>query len=350
MTYQNENDGLTRSYLLGALSAEEQQHVEERMLTDDEFFQQLLVAEDDLFDEYVRGELTEEEKRLFQNNFLAAQERQQGLQFAEALNRYVSTAAPAGSEAPSLDVKWPRQTSKSGLREAFFGFRNSWAGLAVAASLLVMIFGGLWLATKNLRSGREQALTQTQQGNAPVGQQNQTPQVAEKRGTEDQSNISNPASANNQTGNKLALNANQPQILAGNRSNKPDTTAPPANKQRPNSSVVIALATGALRGEGGLKKVEIPQGIATAQLHIALEPSAGQYKSYRAVMMMTDSGQTVLSKAGLRARTNNRGEMIFLSVRAASLKPGDYQVVISGLTADGEYENVGTYYFRVLNP
>jgi hypothetical protein len=82
-----------RDYLLGRLPVERLQVVEEKILTDDEFHQEVEISEEELLDDYVRGALTPEERRLFETNFLAISLRRQKLKFAEALGKKLRLAA-----------------------------------------------------------------------------------------------------------------------------------------------------------------------------------------------------------------------------------------------------------------
>src|ERR1041384_503134 len=94
MTLHSNDQTTIRQYLLGELSDEAQrQQVEERLLTDDDFFQELEITEDELIDQYLTGALTADERRNFESHFLAAPERQRKLSFARALRKCVEAAA-----------------------------------------------------------------------------------------------------------------------------------------------------------------------------------------------------------------------------------------------------------------
>ncbi len=81
-----------REYLLGKSSSEDSAFVEERLIGDEEFYQQLLVVEDELVDQYLAGSLPEPEKEPFENYFLATPERREKLRFTRNLKKYVSRA------------------------------------------------------------------------------------------------------------------------------------------------------------------------------------------------------------------------------------------------------------------
>src|SRR5205085_6933067 len=91
----------------GELSDEAQrQQVEQRLLTDDDFFQELEISEDELIDQYLTAALTPDERRNFESHFLAATERQRKLGFARALRKYVGEAA---AETPQQQTSKPYQ-------------------------------------------------------------------------------------------------------------------------------------------------------------------------------------------------------------------------------------------------
>src|SRR5262249_6202613 len=85
----NEEEAI-KQYLLGRLPEEEQTRLEERLLTDDDFFERLNLAEDELVDDYLAGSLDAENRQRFDKQFLAAPERQRKVRFSMALRKYVS--------------------------------------------------------------------------------------------------------------------------------------------------------------------------------------------------------------------------------------------------------------------
>lgn len=101
------------NYLLGELSEDGQKGVEERLLTDNEYYDLLLATEDDLIDAYLSGALDGRERERFEAHFLRPPERGEKLRFAMALRDYVSTrTAESRHEAAAIRPraarrKWP---------------------------------------------------------------------------------------------------------------------------------------------------------------------------------------------------------------------------------------------------
>jgi methionine-rich copper-binding protein CopC len=86
----NKNDQDTfRDYLLGGLGGDDLEEFEKQLLTDDGVFEELLVAEDELIDQYVGGNLSSDEREVFEKHFLITAERQDELDFARTLRRFV---------------------------------------------------------------------------------------------------------------------------------------------------------------------------------------------------------------------------------------------------------------------
>ena len=120
-----------------------------------------------------------------------------------------------------------------------------------------------------------------------------------------------------------------------------------AANRGPSSSnfVAITLAPGLVRDAGEMKRVAIPASADAVQLR--LELGGGAYESYRA-MLQTDEGREIFTGDKLKAETTASGKVVVLSVPAKLLDQSDYQLKLSGITADGNLEGISSYYFRVV--
>src|SRR5262245_18895942 len=139
-----EDERLIRQYLLGELSEDGQAKVQDRLLCDREFFDKLVIEENELTDDYLRGALTEEREEKFKSYFLAAPERRQKLRFAKALKKRTSEGAPS---KPGIEER-PRWKLLFGLKG--FSLPRFAAG-AVAALIFVVC---VWVAIENARLRR----------------------------------------------------------------------------------------------------------------------------------------------------------------------------------------------------
>jgi hypothetical protein len=78
-----------RKYLLGNLEETGKTQLEERLLTDGQLFEELLIAEDELVDHYVAGRLGVDDKVRFESHFLVTPDRVRKMQFGHTFQRYL---------------------------------------------------------------------------------------------------------------------------------------------------------------------------------------------------------------------------------------------------------------------
>jgi anti-sigma factor RsiW len=82
---KNSDDDALIKYLLGELSDQGRDQIEDKYFADDAFHERLLVLEEELTDSYVREELSPEQRQHFEKWFLRSPERVERLAFARAL-------------------------------------------------------------------------------------------------------------------------------------------------------------------------------------------------------------------------------------------------------------------------
>lgn len=130
MNAEKRSDDVLRGYLLGRLGPESRESVQKRLFSDDRiFWERLCLLEDELVDQYARGELDGEETASFERDFLCTDERRAKLDLAVALKEYVE-----GRQASRRGAwDWLRRPVPS----------PAWA-LAVAATLLLAVPAVVW--------------------------------------------------------------------------------------------------------------------------------------------------------------------------------------------------------------
>lgn len=131
----DDRDGL-RQYLLGQTAEDQLENVEKRLLTDDGFFEELEIAEDELIDEYLTNELTPDQRPRFEQFFLISPERPGKLKFARALQRHTSVA-----RVPSpIDLNWSER-----IRLAW-NSQSRLIRVATVAAAVIIVVGAVWFA------------------------------------------------------------------------------------------------------------------------------------------------------------------------------------------------------------
>lgn len=132
MATTNHDQARIRDYLLGHLSDDEQQKIEERLMTEDDLFDELEVSKGELIEEYCANELAPGDRQWFKENYLASTEGRQRHAFALALD---SLKRPKPAPQP---VSWFERL------RAFFN-THSWAAAIATSTALVAIVAGLFI-------------------------------------------------------------------------------------------------------------------------------------------------------------------------------------------------------------
>ena len=138
-----EDQKTIRLYLLGELAEEKQRQLEESLLTRNELFEELLMAEDELVDEYAAGLLDERERERFEARFLSTPDRLQKLRFARSLRKHI--AAATARKPPASTAGDPQTSSWKRWLPTFLHTRNPVLAFSLATALLLIPIAGLWL-------------------------------------------------------------------------------------------------------------------------------------------------------------------------------------------------------------
>lgn len=160
MTRHEESQEM-RQYLLGNLSEGARQRIEERLLTEEGFHEEMLLSEEELIDDYVCRELSEAERLKFEEHFLCTPARRRQLRFALALNLYASNAPTKPEDVPEAEPESVSEAEPEEVPDRPRVFKPpppvlSWAErfrafrvirpLALASAALVLaVVAGLWL-------------------------------------------------------------------------------------------------------------------------------------------------------------------------------------------------------------
>jgi hypothetical protein len=329
MNLQSENGGAIRRYLLGELSEQERDQVEERLMSDDDLYQQLLLAEDDLIDEYISDALSPQERAKFGQRIRQVPELAQDARSVMALRKYaLETAQPVVEK----DTPSPHRVSLLAWVRQFF--MQPAIGVSFAVALLAAVALTIWLATQNSQLRKQVAQLQSPQTPTRPPQTDLAAQLALER----------------QRNEQLSAELLRRQELLAEASRKPQPTREqpqpsptrtPAARSGVASFVALTLTPGAVREAGKLEKIVVTP--TTGELRIQLDLRAGGYRSYRAVVRTVEG--RVVARQDLRAV---KGKFLPLHLPAKLFSPDDYEILLSGINPSGELEEIDNYYFRVL--
>jgi hypothetical protein len=322
---QEYDDEILTRYLLGGLAEETTERLDELSITDDEMAARLQLIENDLVDAYVAGDLSGSRLAQFESYYLKSAKRREKVSFARALRVY--EGKESGVLVTDSEQTFATRPSIGGGSEGsrwlrFFGSpgRLQW-GFAAAALLLLLI--GAYLTIENLRLRKEMSQTQAQRVEL------------ERRERELQQQLADQRSSDAQTEKELAIVrerlAELEQQLATN-----------ANRQGDLKIVAFTLSP-QTRGIGQIKPLVLPAG--TNYVALALELDVNDFPAYGA-SLKSSSGQTIWTRG--RLTTSGSKGLVRLRIAAELLKPQNYTLELSGITANGTAEIVGSYPFRVV--
>lgn len=334
MSQQLEKEDQIRRYLLGELSEEEREQLEKRLLSDDDFYQQVLAVENELIYDFVCDDLTGQEEMSFRRHVLPVPEHREDIKFARALRKYIRENRPSVTETTPV-----AEARASWLEPFAMFFRRPVLGLSLATALLLAVALSVWTALQNRKLRNQITLLEAQKTPTPAPAQDLPEQLtaAQRRNMELADELRREQELRASVERDLEAAKQQPQR---------DSTSTTPPRMTIATVVSFLLTPGASRDAGGeVKKISIPRGARAIRLQLDL--AANNYRSYRVALKTVEGQKELLTKGMLRARPGARGASVWLSVPTQLLTRGDYQIQLSGETSTGQYEEIDAYYFRV---
>jgi len=300
-------------YILGTLSDEEKARFEEGYFVDDAEFEEFEIAEEELIDRYVRGELSKQESDQLEKTFATSPRLIERVQVARVLAHRL---APEPAKAATTTVEKPR-TERPSWWQSLFGFSPSSRAPAIALgfSVLLLLLGGATLLAAYLSLREQSRQLAAQQAALEQRQRELDKQAADLKARTDE----------------LASGVQLP-----SETPTPAQVAPTPQAAAP--IVFLTLSAGATRSTGSSNSIRLRPETSEVQLTLKLRDTS--YPSYRAKLHNADRGE-VLTKDGLRPQATR----LTFRVAAKHLPPGDYYVSVYG---GAENESVADYPFRIL--
>jgi len=316
---QDDNEAILRNYLLGLLPEAETERLDELSVTEEVFAQNLRIAEHDLIDAYVNGELTGKERLEFSKQYGGAPLRRERVRFAEAFQAAIQTRAVV--ERTKTDEE-AGDTSKTSV-VSFFNFKN-WSPLkwGFAASSLLIFLVASWFLLRQL---------------GPHSQQTTPPATSAATNAEPPAGNNTGPSPNAQTGPTPEGPKTGQERLA-QRSTQPANPPSPAH-------VVAFVLRPQMRSEQ-IAELVIPNDTTTVALMLQLGPIDTNY--HRAILTEASSDRTVWQSAKVKATTIDEMSVLQLRLPAALLKQEVYRIRVVGIYPNGTTETTNEYSFHVV--
>lgn len=310
----SESEQTIRRYLLGELSESEQSALEEKYFTDPQIFNEVLQAESELVDSYVRGQLANNVRERFEQSYMAHPARNERVKFAAALTtRLDQKKEPVTREQLTLAVSWWQRLL------ALLGGQRPTLRFAVALAILLIMLGGVWVFVESRRR-----------------QQSELARTQAERVAQEERERSRPAQPSPDEAKRAE--STPPKI--------PQPTPTPTVDSAPRS-VTLALIVGGVRGGDNNPRIPtlvIPPDTTQARLLLNLKES--NYPSYRA-SLQTITGVEIFNQTNIKPGSKKTGASFVFTVPAHKLASGDYVLTLRGVNPDGEVDDLSKSLFRV---
>lgn len=308
---------VAKRYVLGNLSEDERDQLEQSYFSDTAEFEEIEIAEDDLVDAYVRNQLTADDRRRFETVAASSPRLRQRVEFAKLLSEKTASPPPVVVEEVPKRSRW---------RE-LFAFDQP-GRLAFGFGVLLVLLGGLlvfgaWLQVRRRSedvAAREAALEQRRR-------------EIERQATESQASNEQRASE---------LQAQEAQLKAQQQAAQEVIREP--NQSTLGFVQTLFLRSGATRGDGGNSNLALGQN--TSHIRFNIDVTGSDSQRYRATIVDPDL-KVVAKPRMVTPRRTGSGDFLIFEIPARGLSPGDYSVRVEGLTATGEVENNNDYPFRL---
>lgn len=275
-----------RKYLLGDLPEDERKILEERYLSDPDYQESVLIAEDELIDDYLDGLLDESEEQKFNTYFLATPQQRKKLRIARSIKRYAGTnkwvIPPDPNDAPIHDLPRPLKP------RLWFEIRRPATLVPLLIAVFVVIIGSV-VGVNQWRRAREHREEQAR--HAQIEQQ--------------------------------LVQANQ-------------------SSTQPALSVLLPPVT--TRTAGDSNKFAAPQDDGMVELQMIVVGE--KYPNYQVSLQLPGVSQPVIIK---QLNPPGPTGHVTLRIPGHLLNRSSYQVQLFGVRADGSTEFAGEYSFQVTS-
>jgi hypothetical protein len=309
MELKSKNEELFVRYLLGDVSEQEREPIEERFFADDQYYQDLLVVEDELIYDYLRGALDARQCARFEAQTAASPRRRQKVEIIRGLMQ--ATIAP--------------QEAKERERISFLDRLRSLLivplpALQIAmAALLALLAVGSFLLLR--RSGELEA---------------ELARVEQQREQERQAALQRERLIEDQRARAREL-SEQLERERGEKERFREEARRRAAQEQAAQSLALSAGT---RDSAAAERIAIRRVTARVVIRLDLE-GVENYPSYR-IEVRTSQGALIWNQDAASRRDGLR-----LTLPASLLAEGEYEVTLKGRRGDGRFDVVNYYYFIV---
>lgn len=311
MNSQN-NSATAIRYFLRDVSDAERDSLEERLFTDDELSELFDAVENDLIDDYVRGEMNPATRAKFESAYLISERRKLKVAAAGILTSRIAEPRIKSIESEKRVSLWKK------LADIFRMPRLAWAG-GIATLVLLGLFAGWLLLSSNEQT--PQVVIKDENDNSQIAPPLRDPEPP-TRSNSSETNTERRASANVESNSKTTPNLVR-------------------KKERPKFFAFTLLPT---MRSGEQPVLKIPRSAETINL-LVVHDNEKEFAKYLAEIF-NPNGDLVWNRE-IPVNPTELSRPITISVRNSTLKPGVNEMKLSGITNDGHVEEIKFYNFTV---
>lgn len=303
------DDRATR-FLMGELSENERLDVEERFLNDNEFFEEILAAEDALVDQHLLGLLSEEETTRAKFLLESGREQRRNVEFTREL---IALLRQSG-----LSEK-PRATTAPISVGRFKNMPRIPYGVSIGLTVIVLFLGS-WIVYLHFKERNTEAKRI----------------AAERSNNETIKDL-------NQEREKSRLLAQELERERQERLKTEDLLVQSLPGQPPKiTSLLLTPTTFERESESNIKTLRAT----TERIRLQLAVNEGaQYDRY-SLLITTFSGNKIWSSDSLRANQIRHGKLV-VTFPGSLFTYEDYKLELKGLSESGEFMHIADYTFKV---
>jgi hypothetical protein len=301
----HEQENVIRQFLLGKLTEQKSEEIEDRVFADPDFAEEVQIVEEELITEYSERRMKAEDRVLFEAKYFKNRANQFALESEQVFRQFMSSKSAGdvllGNPKPTEPVPTATSISRAPQSRKTGGESESWVasvfkihwGLAYAVLLagLLLSFMVVWLLFR-------------QSAKNPSEAQRQVIEVELAR-----------------------LNATGP---------------------APREKVITTIELQSSERHGGVMvRVEAGRTPADALIEFRLNLAQAANQKYRATFV-DDRQNELFSIPNLTMANSANGPDIRILVPARYLSPGDYQINLSVSSSSGGNYVINSYSFRVV--
>lgn len=300
-----------RRFLLGQVSEESAEKTEERIFVEPDFDEEVRIVEGELIEAYRAGDLSAEERALFERRYLTSAAGRVVVAYEDAFIDFVrmqsverrgaaaagspveASARPEAETDPARRREGPRRWNLSSLLAPLWATRRA-AAFSLLAALVLLLAAGIWLQSRRHSPPPDPARVERSARETELARLNADDAVP--RGREVAAVTLSPAERNAGTTQRVAV--------------------------------------------GG----DAPDGLVSFRLNLT-QNAPGPYRA----SFLDDRGNELFAVSNLSARDTPEGAQLRLLVPVGYFRGGDYQITLGRAADGGGYAPEGSYTFRVTN-